>query len=96
MVGSTSSDGVITVTVTDDGVGGADPLADRAPGSPTAAALDGTLDREPAGGGDACPAEIPVRLPARGRASRTSRHQPTGLSPPVPAERLVPCRTPHT
>ena len=57
-------DEVVTVDVTDDGVGGADPvlgtglrgLADRI------AALDGTLTVEsPAGGGTRILAEIPVR-----------------------------------
>ncbi len=57
-------DGIVEVTVSDDGVGGADPLggsglrglADRV------AALDGTLSVEsPSGGGTCVRAEIPVR-----------------------------------
>jgi PAS domain S-box-containing protein len=63
----THLDGTLTVEVSDDGVGGADPangtglrgLSDRV------AALDGTLTIEsPAGGGTKVHAEIPVREPA--------------------------------
>jgi PAS domain S-box-containing protein len=66
-VAVTRLDGTLTVVVSDDGVGGADPtggsglrgLADRV------AALDGTLSVEsPPGGGTCVRAEIPVREPA--------------------------------
>jgi len=66
-VAVTRVDGMISVEVADDGVGGADPgagsglrgLADRV------AALDGTLVVDsPAGSGTRVRAEIPVREPA--------------------------------
>jgi signal transduction histidine kinase len=62
-----AEDGLVSVEVSDDGVGGADPnrgsglsgLVDRV------AALDGRLRVEsPAGGGTMIVAEIPVREPA--------------------------------
>lgn len=94
----TRSDGAVLITVTDDGVGGADPtrgtglvgLRDRV------AAVDGTITvSSPAGG----PTVLTVRLPERRnpyRAPRPDAAPPILTHPPDPAPPAAPPRKPTT